>query len=151
MFNPVPPMDNPPPPREVTELYVPDISLPGRRPAARTRIVKFALLGGGGTSILFGSVVGLVAWFVMPPEVVPFPSADRFSFYSSGQRLVIWPLACTLYFAPFLFLVFAMAASAQAIAAGFLQASSHRAKRASEPVSSHAITGRREDDSAEST
>jgi hypothetical protein len=150
MFNPVPPVDDPPPPapREATELYVPDIALPGRRAPARMRIVKFALLGGGGTSILCGAVVGVLAWFVMPPEVVPFPSTDRFTFLSEGQRLVIWPLACTLYFAPFLFLVFAMAASAQAIASGFLQASSQRTRRLSEPASGQA-TAREERDSVE--
>jgi hypothetical protein len=151
MFNPVPPVDDAPPPapREAAELYVPDIALPGKRVPARTRIVKFALLGGGGTSILCGVVAGVVAWFVMPPEVVPFPSTDRFTFLSQGQRLVIWPLACILYFAPFMFLVFAMAASAQAIASGFLQASSQRTKRLSESVSSPP-TAREQRDSVES-
>jgi hypothetical protein len=85
----------------------------------RGRIVKFALLGGGGASIGFGVVLGLLAWLILPPEVVPFPSTDRFTFLSSEQRLIIWPFALTLMIAPFLIVVFAMAASAQVIASSF--------------------------------
>jgi small-conductance mechanosensitive channel len=93
-----------------------DIALPGRTTSLRASVVSFALLGGGTTSVVCGLIAGVIAWAVMPAEVVPFPSSDRFSVYTSGERLMIWPFALTLFVAPFMFLVFGFAASAQVIA-----------------------------------
>jgi hypothetical protein len=132
MFPSVPPHDDsapfpPPSPRPPPETI--DISRPGRRSffSRRMRIVGFALFGGGIASVVCGGGAGLLAWIVMPPGVVPFPSVDRFSYYSDGQRFLIWPFALTLFVAPFMFLIFAMAGSAQAIAASLGQGSHRRA------------------------
>jgi hypothetical protein len=139
MFTPVPPQDDPPPavapdiPDEEDEAGPPVPSI--RRPyprlvtSRRGRIIKFALLGGGGASIGFGVVLGVLAWMIIPPEVVPFPSTDRFTFLSSEQRLVIWPFALTLLIAPFMIVVFAMAASAQVVASSFSKRAESRTER----------------------
>lgn len=92
------------------------IVLPPRTTSVRASIVSFALFGGGTASIACGLIAGVIGWLVMPVDVVPFPSSDRFNVYTSGERLMIWPFAMTLLVAPFMFLVFGFAASAQVIA-----------------------------------
>lgn len=141
MFTPVPPQSDPPPSRLSDTPDVPSIArpFPYGRSSRRGRIVKFALLGGGGASVGFGLVLGLIAWVVMPPEVVPFPSTDHFTFLSPEQRMIIWPFALTLLIAPFMILVFALAASAQVIAASLMKSSQQK----TEPARSE---GREDDD-----
>jgi len=131
MFTPVPPQDDFPPAVTGDATQMPDVRSI-RRPfprlvtSRRGRIIKFALLGGGGASIGFGFVLGAIAWMIIPPEVVPFPSTDRFTSLSSGERLVLWPFALTLLIAPFMILVFAIAASAQVIASSFSKGADSR-------------------------
>jgi len=131
MFTPVPPQNEPVPTKTSETSETPDFPSI-RRPfprvggSRRIWIVKFALLGGGGASVGVGFVLGMIAWVAMPPEVVPFPSTDRFTFLSSEQRMVIWPFALTLLIAPFMILVFALAASAQVIASSLMKTSNQK-------------------------
>lgn len=131
MFPPVPPRQDPPPQPEAYAPaepepadYLPPIARTG--PSARSRVVRFALIGGGITSIIAGIVFGWMGWFVTPARGAPFGFPEHFAYESSllGVRIVTTIAAL----APFLFLVFALAGAAQVIAESMARASGRAAR-----------------------
>src|SRR5689334_18142181 len=84
-----------------------------RRRSTRARIIRFALLGGGAVAIVLGTTVGWLLNATEPPS--PWDGFPGFRVRVTDERsMVRYSLIATLFLAPGLFLLFALAASVQA-------------------------------------
>jgi hypothetical protein len=133
MFPPVPPREDPPAQQEV---YLPpepeptDYMPPTRLgPSARVRVVRFALVGGGITSIIGGIVMGWLIWAA---------SGERAGVFGGPGDFIIRPrLAPTIFttmlaLAPLLFVSFALGGAAQVIAESMSRAAGRAARQLGE-------------------
>jgi hypothetical protein len=90
-------------------------------------VVRFALVGGGITSVLAGIILGWVSWFVAVGEWDTMsPRPDRL--YFDRPVLSARVLSSTLAVAPYLMLVFALGGAAQVVAESVSRASGRAAR-----------------------
>jgi hypothetical protein len=139
MFSPVPPRDEAPVQEEAhapADTGLADLPMIARpAPSVRWRVVGFALVGGGITAIIGGIVVGTLSWILWSP--------GEYNQLSSQLFPVRTFLAPTIFstmvsLAPWLFLVFALAGAAQAIAESMSRAAGRAARLMGEVVSDSA-------------
>jgi hypothetical protein len=136
MYANVPPRDDPSARPEPNPVQDSPYTLPANRVSLvssdRATVVVFALVGGGLTSMACGLLFGTLAWATTPNDffALSAPSMVR-------QTLAAQVVNTTITFAPYLFLVFALAAAAQILAGSYLRGSTRvgRAlKEAQEPA-----------------
>jgi hypothetical protein len=120
-------MSMPVPPSQGDEGDPPPWLIRHRR-STRARILWFALLGGGAVSLLLGTIVGWVLWSTEPPNPWDHLPVGLRVRVADDRPLIRYSAIATLFLAPAMFLVFAIAASVHAGLKGMAR-SSRRASR----------------------